>query len=189
MTEQPPILPPLHQLPEAVQALRNDRERLFCWNYLWNGGNGAKAAREAGYSDVKEGAKVRAHGLLARQDILDALSELGRRYLYSLQPKALVRLGALLESPDERVAAKAVDMTLSRTGLSERTAIDLNVNGTVKVVDHTAAAVEDLRRLKAMGVPRTELERVFGFSGLARYEKMLAAEDAKLIEGEVVHER
>lgn len=173
-------------LPEAVQSLRTERERLFCWHYMWNGGNGAAAARQAGYSDKAEGAKVCAHRLLARQDVLDALGELGRRYLYSLQPKALVRLGGLLDSDNERVVAKAVDMTLSRTGLSERTAIDLNVGGTVKVVDHTQAAVGDLRRLKAMGVPREELERVFGFSGLSRYEKLLAAEEAKLIEAQAV---
>lgn len=186
MAENLPAIPPIEQLPEAMQSLRTDRERRFCWQYMWNGGNGSKAARDAGYSDKSEGAKVRAHELLTRQDILDAIGELGRRYLYSLQPKALVRLGKLLESENERVAVKAVDMTLSRTGLSERTAIDLNVTGTVKTVDHTQAAVEDLRRLKAMGVPRDELVRVFGFSGLSRYEKLLASEEAKVIEGTVV---
>jgi phage terminase small subunit len=185
MGELIPAIPSIEMLPEAVQSLRTDRERLFCWSYVWNGGNGAAAARAAGYSDVKEGAKVRAHGLVSRQDILDAIGELGRRYLYSLQPKALVKLGALLDSDNERVALKAVDMTLSRTGLSERTAVDLNVNGEVRVVDHTRAAVDDLRRMKALGVPRAELERVFGFSGLSRYEKMLAADEAKLIEGTV----
>jgi len=181
-----PVLPPLQSLPEAVQSLRTERERLFCWFYMWNGANGADAARKAGYSDVKEGAKVRAHELLTRQDIIDALGELGRRYLYSLQPKALVRLNGLLDSENERVVVKATEMVLSRTGLSERHTLDVNHSGSVGIVDHTQAAVADLRRLKLMGVPKEELERVFGFSGLSRYEKLLAAEDAKLIEGSVV---
>jgi hypothetical protein len=178
MSDGIPFLPPVEQLPEAVQVLRDDRERAFVWAYMWNGGNGTRAARTAGYSDKGGGAKVRAHHLLQRQDILDALSEMGPRYLYSLQPKALVRLGKLLSSKNERVAVKAVDMTLSRTGMSERTALDVKVSGSVEV-DHTSAAVADLRRLKALGVPRAELERVFGFSGLSRYEKLLAIADAR----------
>lgn len=182
MATEAPVLPDISTLPEAVQALRTDRERLFCWHYMWNGANGAKAARAAGYSDVKEGAKVRAHGLLTREDIQTALRELGQRYLYSLQPKALIRLNGLLDSDNERVVAKAVEMTLSRTGLSERTAVDLNVNGEVRVVDHTKAAVEDLKRLLALGVPREKLIETFGHMGLSRYEKLLAAENAKLIE-------
>lgn len=181
-----PVIPPLQSLPEAVQSLRTDRERAFCWHYMWNGANGSKAAIAAGYSNVKEGAKVRAHELLSRQDIIDALGELGRRYLYSLQPKALVKLNGLLDSQNERVVAKATEMVLSRTGLSERHTLDVNHSGSVGIVDHTQAAVADLRRLKSMGVPRDELERVFGFSGLSRYEKLLAAEDAKLIEAQVV---
>ena len=184
MTDVIPLLPPLQHLPEAVQALRHERERVFVWHYMLNGANGADAARKAGYSDKKEGAKVRAHELLHRDDIQQALRELSTRYLFSLAPKALFRLSTLLESESEPVALKAVAMTLSRTGFAERTGLDVTVDGQVKVVDHTTAAVADLRRLKGLGVPRAELERVFGFTGLSRYEKLLAAEDAKLIEAQ-----
>ena len=55
---------------------------------------------------------------------------------------------------------------LSRFGFGERTQVDMNVE--VKVEDHTKAAVEDLRRLKAIGVPRSELLATFGEIGLAR---------------------
>lgn len=180
MVDITPLIPPTSDLPEAVQALRNDRERSFVWNYMLNGANGSKAAKAAGYSDVKEGAKVRAHMLLQREDVQAALRELCTRYLHSLAPKALFKLSQHLDSDNERISLKATDMVLARTGFSERTALDVNVGGTV-TVNHTNAAVEDLRRLKALGVPRAELERTFGFSGLSRYERMLAAEDAKAL--------
>lgn len=185
MTDVIPLIPPASDLPEAVQLLRTERERLFVWHYMLNGANGSKAAKAAGYSDASEGCKVRAHGLLQREDIQAALHELSTRYLFSLAPKALFKLSKHLDSDNERVSLKATDMVLARTGFAERTALDVNVGGSV-TVNHKDAAVEDLRRLKALGVPRAELERTFGFSGLTRYERMLAAEDAKLIEGTVV---
>lgn len=188
MSEVTPLLPPASDLPEAVLALRTERERIFVWTYMFNGGDGAKAARAAGYSDVKEGAKVRAHGLLQRAEVHDALRALCTKYLFSLAPVALVRLRKHLLSDNERVSLKAVDMTLSRTGHSERTALDVNVSGGV-TINHTDAAVEDLRRLKALGVPREKLLEAFGFSGLSRYEKLLAAsEAAKMIEARVENE-
>jgi len=184
-----PLMPPLTELPEAVQALRSEKERAFVWHYMWNGGNGAQAARDAGYSDVKGGAKVRGFEVLLRDDVLEALRALGTRYLYSLQPLALIKLREHLVSDNEKISQKAVDMTLSRTGLSERTAVDVNVHGSVQV-NHVDAAVEDLRRLKALGVPHEKLVETFGFSGLSRYEKLLAASEAAkavpaIIEGEV----
>lgn len=183
-----PILPAVETLPDAVRALRNDRERLFVWTYMFNGANGAQAARIAGYSDVKEGAKVRAHELLQREDINAALQELTQRYLFSLVPKAMIRLGELLDKPNHKQHAKAIDMTLARSPFVERTAVDHQHQHTHRV-DHTSAAVEDLRRLKALGVAQDKLVEIFGFSGLSRYEKLLVEEDARngrLIEGEVV---
>ncbi len=185
-----PVLPPLSELPEAMQTLRNDRERVFVWAYMFNGGNGAAAARSAGYSDTKEGAKVRAHHLLLRTDVQAAQREMCAKYFFALAPKAIFRLGQLLDDRKHKQHAKAIEMTLSRTGFGERSTIA--VEHTHVVVDHDKAAVADLRRLKSLGVPRLELERMFGFSGLPRYEKMLELEDrsadaeARIIDGEVV---
>lgn len=181
MAEIIPNLPQLSDLPASVQALRKDRERAFVWFYMMNGADGAKAARLAGFSDVKGGARVRAFELLHRSDIQDALKDLCQKYLFSLAPRAMVKLSSLLDSENERVALKATDMVLARTGFAERTALDVNVGGSV-TVNHKDAAVEDLRRLKALGVPRAELERTFGFSGLTRYEKMLEIEDKRAAE-------
>ena len=181
MADVVPLIPPLTDLPEAMQALRTERERVFVWTYMFNGGNGTRAAKAAGYSDAAEGCKVRAHGLLQRQNILDALRELCGKYLFSLAPIALVKLREHLHSDNEKISQKAVDMTLNRTGLSERTALDVNVSGQV-TFNHTEAAVADLRRLKELGVPREKLLESFGFSGLSRYEKLLeASEKAKAV--------
>lgn len=179
-----PLMPPETDLPPAVRELRDDRQRRFVWSYMLNGANGAAAARAAGYSDTAEGCKVRAHVLLHRDGIQRALRELCTKYLFSLAPKALIRLGELLDKPDHDKHVKAIEMVLSRAGFAERTAIDVNVSGHV-TVNHTDAALEDLRRLKALGVPRERLIETFGFSGLERYERMLT-DQAKVIDGEAV---
>ncbi len=170
-------------------ALR-DRERRFVWAFLMNAmtdgqENGAQAARDAGYSDVKEGAKVRAHGLLHRGDVLDAMNEVAGRELRGLAIPAVVALGKLVSSakhPDHR---KSIEMVLNRVGHGERSAIDINVSGEI-TVNHTDEAIEQLRQLRELGVPRVKLEEVFGFSGLARYEKMLAEVERKRIGGKVI---
>jgi hypothetical protein len=180
-----PVCPPFEDLPDAVRSLSQERERIFVWAYMFNGANGAAAARTAGYSDASDGAKVRAHTLLQRDDVQAALRELTQKYLFSLAPKAIVRLGELLDKPDHKQHAKAIDMTLARTGFIERTGVDHQHEHTIKV-DHTSAAVADLRRLLALGVPREKLIEVFGYSGLSRYEKLLLEEDARagrMIEG------
>lgn len=183
MADNFPLIPTLKDLPDEVQALRDDRNRAFVWNYMFNGADGAKAARAAGFSDVKDGAKVRAHVLLQRPDIQTALRALSIRYMFSLAPKAVFRLGELLDKPNHRQHAKAIEMTLSRTGFAERTALDVNVSGRVEV-SHTNEAVEQLRMFRDMGVAREKLVEMFGFSGLERYERMLVEADAKLIEHE-----
>ena len=167
----------------------SERERLFVWHYLTDAdGNGAEAARRAGYSDAAEGAKVTAHKLLHRDRVISALEEMGRRNFRALLPLAIRANRKLLESEKHPDHARMVQSTLSRLGFGERTGVDVNVNGEV-TVNHTDQALNDLRVLIGLGVPREKLIETFGFSGLSRYEKMLAERDArapKLIEGEVV---
>ncbi len=181
-----PLIPEASALPDEFQRL-NARQRAFAWNYVFNGANGAEAARAAGFSDVAEGAKVRAHGMLQRDDVSDAIRALTTKYLFSLAPMAVLRLKELLDNPKHPKHVKAIEMTLDRAGQSARTAIDVNVSGSV-TVNHTDAAVEDLARLLALGVSRERLIETFGYSGLPRIERMLADRQARagrLIEGEV----
>lgn len=168
----------------------SEMERKFVWFYLTNDGvpNGAQAARDAGYKDSSEAAKVRAHDLLHRERVLLALEEVGRKAFRGLLGPAIKATAALIMDTKHPDHAKAVSSTLARLGLTERTGVDVNVNGEL-TVNHTDNALNDLRALVDLGVPREKLVEMFGFSGLSRYEKMLAETDRqapKLIEGEVV---
>jgi hypothetical protein len=185
-----PIMPALHELPDALRELRDARHRAFVWNYVFNGANGSAAARVAGYSDHLEAAKVRAHHLLQRDDIQAAMAALTGRYLFTLAPKAILRLDALLDDPRHPKHVKAIELTLDRTGHPGKTTVDVNVSGSVQV-NHIDAALNDLGRMLDMGVPREKLVEAFGFSGLQRFEKMLAerrAREPRQIEGTVSHE-
>jgi hypothetical protein len=187
MNDEAPVLLKDAPLPEELgpkMAALPERERKFVWYYLLNGGNGAQAARDAGYSDAGEGCKVRAHALMHRERVLAAMDEAGRKAFRGLLLPAITATAALIKNKNHPDHAKTLQSTLSRLGLSERTAVDVNHSGEV-TVNHTDSALNDLRALLALQVPREKLEEIFGFSGLSRYEKMLA-EAPKLIEGDVV---
>lgn len=157
----------------------SERERRFVWAYLLNAltdgkPNGAQAARDAGYSDKSEGCKVKACLALQRDDVLDAMQEVAGRQLRGLAIPAVVAVSRLLDKQDHPEHRKAAEMVLNRVGLADRVQIDVNHTGEV-TVNHTDAAIADLERLLALQVPRAKLEEIFGFSGLTRYERMLAA--------------
>ena len=82
--------------------------------------------------------------------------------------------GGLADVRSDDLAALVLKSVVERTG------VDLNVSGEV-TINHTDSAVSDLRVLIGLRVPREELEKLFGFSGLERYEKMLAGQP-KVIE-------
>jgi hypothetical protein len=162
-------------------AACDERERAFVWHVLTDAdGNATEAARLAGYQDGRNartrgspGAlRVQAHALMHRERVLQAIEEVGRQQFRTLLVPAIVRTRALLENPDHPDHSKMLQSMLSRLGFGERSGVDVNVAGEV-VVNHTDAAVEQLRILKGLGVPREKLVEMFGFSGLGRYEKML----------------
>lgn len=155
------------------------QERLFVWFVAVEGLDATNAARKAGYSDNGGGGiRVRGHLLMHRERVIDALEEVGRKSFRSLLPAAIAANRKLLENDKHPDHHKAVQSTLSRLGFTERTSVDVNVGGEV-TVSHTDAAVNDLRTLLGLGVAREKLIEVFGFSGLERYEKMLAEADRR----------
>lgn len=171
--------------------LCSPRERRFVWHYLKLGaqhGMGAEAARQAGYSDASSAAKVTAHDLLQRERVLSALDEVGRKAFRSLMVPAVLAAAKLIEDRKHPDHSRAVLSVLSRLGLVERSGVDVQVTGEIKL-NHTDEAIDTLRMFKEMGVPREKLVEMYGYSGLERYEGMLAELDGKrpkLIEGEAV---
>lgn len=104
----------------AMQAL-NERQRKFVLAMLTIPGcSHARAAREAGYSDVKEGAKVRGHYAAHNPRVQEAIREEARRRLDGLSVIAAnVMMDAMLDpkvpTKDKLKAASAV---LDRTGFA-----------------------------------------------------------------------
>ena len=168
----------------------NERERAFVWHLLTDAdGNATQAAKSAGYQDGanprsrgSDGAlRVQAHALMHRDRVLAAIEEVGRQQFRSLLVLTIMKTKALLSKPDHPDHPKMVQSMLSRLGFGERSGVDVNVGGEV-TVNHTDTALEQLRILKELGVPREKLVEMFGFSGLGRYEKMLGSQ--KVIEHE-----
>ena len=180
-----PLMPDVADLPDVVRGLRDERWRRFVWAYVFGGADGQSAARAAGYADSGGIAcKVRAHELLQRDQIQDAIKALTGKYLFSLAPKAVLRLGEILDNPKHSKHAKAIEMVLDRTGHGTQTDVNVTVGGEV-TVNHTDTALENLRSMLELGVPREKLVDIFGFSGLSRYEKMLAESAPRQVEGTV----
>lgn len=171
-----------------------ERERKFVWFYVTGDGNASQAARDAGYADpgpASGSIRVQASVLMHRDRVLEAIEEVGRKAFRGLLAPAIKATAALINNPVHPDHARTLQSTLSRLGISERTAVDVNHSGEVSV-NHTDDALETLRTLRALAVPREKLIETFGLSGLARYEKMLADAERraapKLIEGEVVRD-
>jgi phage terminase small subunit len=176
------------ELGPKMQAC-SERERQFVWFYVIDDdGDATAAARKAGFVDNGTGAiRVAGHRLMHRERVLAAIEEVGTKAFRGLLMPAVRATKHMIENPKHADHAKAVLSTLSRLGKSERSGIDVNVTGEI-THNHTDSAIEDLRRLLDLGVPREKLIETFGFSGLSRYERMLAEADArapKLIEGTV----
>jgi hypothetical protein len=180
----------------ALQALPPKRQ-LFVLHHVFDvdSDNHAQSARKAGFGkpdSTPETMAKQARNLLIDASVQAAILEVGRRYLSSLVGKAVRTLEEIISDPKSRPQdrLRATQAVLDRT-LPVQTSVSMQVDHFHHDVDHGKAAVEALRYLKKLQVPREVLVEQFGHSGLARYEKQLAAEDeaagnaAKLIEGRV----
>lgn len=123
----------------AMQAL-TDRQRKFVLAMLdIPACSHARAAREAGYSDVAEGAKVRGHYAAHNPAVQAAMREEAGKRLNGLSVVAAnVMMDLLLdEDVDEKTKLKAAAAVLDRTGFAA--AQNINVNKTI--TDNSGRAV------------------------------------------------
>ena len=171
----------------AMRALPSDKHRQFVLNlYLVKPGYGSHvaAAKMAGFgsstSTPQSWASIASR--LAHDDkIQAAIFEEDQKRIRSTAPRAIFALQNLIEDPTHKDHARGIGMLLDRVHPPElRTTIDVHHH-----VDHTAETLLHLRYLKSLNVSHEVLEREFGFSGLGRYERLLALEDAKtkVVEG------
>jgi hypothetical protein len=149
----------------------------------------AAAARAAGFGDgTNSNSDARTGYRLAhRDDIVAAILEHGKKVVRSLAPDAARALAEEVNNVGNPVTRlRAANMILERTD-AVVTKIDNHV--TVEVIDHAKEAVAELALLKSLHVPHDKLLEHFGYSGLAKYEALLAKEErekANIVEGEFI---
>jgi phage terminase small subunit len=145
-------------------ALSSDQQRLFVW-WMANGApTVAAAARAAGYSNVKEGAKVRGCVLMQQPAILEALHETAGKTMRSLAPLAITKAKRILENEAHPAHSDMIKTIMDRSGHSAKTEHKVTVEHTVDMKELEALA----RRLaQESGVP---VQRLLG-------------SDAKVIDG------
>jgi phage terminase small subunit len=177
---------------ECMAALASDRHRAFVLAlYQIKPGYGAhvKAAKLAGWGTSTTSAKswsVIATRLAHDPKILAAIHEEDQKRIRASAPRAIRALEHLIEDPTHREHGRAIGMVLDRVhGVEQRHVVDVHHH-----VDHDAEAVAELRMLKSLDVAQEKLIEVFGLTGLPRYERLLAVEDARkaprVIEGNVI---
>jgi hypothetical protein len=154
-------------------------ERAFVLALL-EGKSNAEAAKLSGWGNDAGTTTMATFGRIAnralsRSRVIDALQEEARKTIKSLVPSAITAVKDILTNTTHKDRAKVALNLIERTS---PTVTQHNVTIEHKV-DHDAEAVAQLRMLKSLGVARERLEEVFGFSGLSRYENLLAIEDAK----------
>lgn len=139
----------------AMEGLSERQRKFVLAMLLIPGCSHARAAREAGYSDVKDGAKVRGHYAAHNPRIQEAIREEARRRLDGLSVIAAnVMMDAMLDpkvpTKDKLKAASAV---LDRTGFAAVQKIDVT-----RKDESGTAVLDQIKRLaERLGLPVQQL--------------------------------
>jgi hypothetical protein len=183
------------KLGPKMLTLSDKQQRFVIAMFTVRPGRGAptRAARLAGWgtSGSSPASMATISSRLMHTDaIIEGLREYGEQFLKGAAPAALLALQKLILTPGHKGHERAISEVLTRLYPAEtRQIVDVHHHA----VHHSAEAVAQLRMLKSLDVAREKLEEVFGFSGLARYERLLEIEEAKksprLIEGTAVEIR
>lgn len=158
----------------AMRALTERQQRYVRAMLADPFGNPTRWAREAGYSDVAGGAKVRAHYLAHDSRIEAAVQEVARTALNGRGP--LLGLAVVMRAaanPKDKNHFKAGVALLNRTGFHETTEHLMNVRHTDQTGEGMVARIKELA--SALGVDPAVLLGVNA-----------APEPMKVIEGDAV---
>jgi hypothetical protein len=181
---------------EEMRALPNAKWRGFVEHYLLQEpgyGAATAAARAAGFGKANSSALTMAQiasRLLREPRVVAALAAECKKLLRAGAPEATRALMALIRNPEHRDHGRAIGLVLARVD-PEVAKHDINV--VHRIADPDEEALEELSALWSLGTSRKKLIELFGGNGLARLEKLEAADivrrsdAAKVIEGEVVH--
>jgi hypothetical protein len=127
---------------------------------------------------------------LAHDDrMIAAIAEMSRQYLRGAHPEAVSALHNMIRDSSHRDHGRAVLALLDRV---DPIVSKQNIEVTHRVIDPDEEALEELRALRQLGVSREKMVETFGGNGLARLERLEAADtarranDAKIIDGEVI---
>ncbi|WP_445215679.1 hypothetical protein ACKWRH_24930 [Bradyrhizobium sp. Pa8] len=193
-TTLPAAKPDWGQLGPAMRALPNDQWRAFCHELVTGKpghGRYARAARAAGFGKASPPVNVaKIAWKIAHDDrMIAAITEESRKYLRGGHPEAVAALLAMIRTPAHRDHGRAVLSLLDRVDpVVSKQVVDV----THRIVDPDQEALEELRALRQLGVSREKMVETFGGNGLARLERLEAAEiarratEAKIIDGHVI---
>jgi hypothetical protein len=167
-------------------ALASDPETLTGRKY----GAFVRAARAAGYKESSAANIGKMAYQLAHDDRIKlAVQELARTRVELAAPLIAEKYLALLQNEDAREHGRAVMAGIERlVPVTSTQKIDI----THRLVDPDQEALEELRALRQLGTSREKLIELFGGNGIARLERLEAADmvrrsaEAKVIDGEVI---
>jgi hypothetical protein len=144
-----------------------------------NYGAQAQAARKAGFGNPKTSARSMAHMAwrIMRDDrMIAAIAEESRKLLRSGAPEAVKAVLAGIRDPNAKDHARFVSMIIDRADPVENRS---HVEVVHRTVDPDLEALEELRALRSLGAPREKLLELFGGNGLARLERLEAADTVR----------
>lgn len=144
-------VPDFNELGPNLQALPA-RQRLFCWYYAHNGGDGS-AAYKLAYPDMTSdlGARVNASKLLVKKQIREALREVTVFQFNALTIPAISALLPIIQNPSHKQHAKILEFVLNRVGFHETQMVSVKHEHTHKL-DTAEIDAKLLRLAEVMGV-------------------------------------
>jgi hypothetical protein len=178
----PEIIEDTSELGPAMAVL-TPRERRFVVELFMPGMTAAAAAQIAGFGNADGSSKRETLARIARRKmtkphIVAAIAEEQRHVVRALAPSAVRALREILGNRAHKDRLKAARTVFARTDPEH---VDHYHQHDVRVtaVDHEAETLKALKWMLQAGVPRSKLLEHFGYSGLGRYEKMLAEQELR----------